>query len=273
MTTQNQAPNMDAIKERMRKIWTSGDFSKIGNSIVIVGERLCEAVDLRSVQKVLDVATGSGNAAISAARRFCEVTGMDLAPESIEHARRRAAAEGMDIAFEVGDAEDLSYPDASFDAVLSTFGVMFCPRQERAAGELLRVCRPGGKIGLANWTPDGFIGNMLRIVGKHVPPPPGIKPPPLWGTEERLRELLGEGVSSLDTTRRTYHFRYPSAGHFVGWFREYYGPTVRAFAALDPSGQEALAHDLEELLDNWNTSGDETLVVPADYLEVVAVRR
>jgi ubiquinone/menaquinone biosynthesis C-methylase UbiE len=173
MTTQDQAPNMGAIKERMRKIWTSGDFSKIGNSIVIVGERLCEAVDLRSGEKVLDVATGSGNAAISAARRFCEVTGMDLAPESIEHARRRAEAEGMDITFEVGDAEELSYPDASFDAVLSTFGVMFCPRQERAAGELLRVCRPGGKIGLANWTPDGFIGNMLRTVGSTSPRHPG----------------------------------------------------------------------------------------------------
>ncbi|HKH11889.1 MAG TPA: hypothetical protein VKA73_12190, partial [Rubrobacter sp.] len=145
--------------------------------------------------------------------------------------------------------------------------------QEQAAGELLRVCRRGGKIGLANWTPDGFIGNMLRTVGKHVPPPPGIKPPPLWGTEERLRELLGEGVSSLDATRRTYLFRYPSAEHFVGWFREYYGPTVRAFAALDPSGQEALARDLEELLEDRNTSGDETLVVPSDYLEVVAVRR
>ena len=273
MTTQDQAPNMEAIKERMRKIWTSGDFSKIGNSLVIVGEGLCEAVDLRSSEKVLDVATGSGNAAISAARRFCEVTGMDLAPGSIEHARKRAEAEGMDIAFEVGDAEDLTYPDASFDVVLSTFGVMFCPRQEKAANELLRVCRSGGKIGLANWTPDGFIGNMLRTVGKHVPPPPGIKPPPLWGTEERLRKLFGEGVSSLESTRRAYLFRYPSAEHFVGWFREHYGPTVRAFAALDPSGQEALAQDLEALLDNWNTSGDETLVVPSEYLEVVAVRR
>jgi ubiquinone/menaquinone biosynthesis C-methylase UbiE len=238
-----------------------------------VGESLCEAADLRSGQQVLDVATGSGNAAISAARRFCEVRGMDLDPESIEHARRRAGVEGMEIAFEVGDAEDLSYPDASFDVVLSTFGVMFCPDQEKAAGELLRVCRPGGRIGLANWTPDGFIGNMLRTVGKHVPPPPGVKPPPLWGTEERLRELLGEGVSSLRTTRRTYNFRYPSAEHFVEYFREYYGPTVRAFAALEPEGQEALARDLKELCESWNVSGDETLVVPSDYLEVVAVRR
>lgn len=273
MTTKDQAPDMSAIKDRMQKIWTSGEYAKIGNPLVIMGELLCEAVDLRAGDKVLDVATGSGNTAISAARRFCEVTGMDLAPEWLEHARRRAEAEGMDIAFEVGDAEDLSYPDASFDVVLSTFGVMFCPDQEKAAGELLRVCRPGGRIGLANWTPDGFIGNMLRTVGKHVPPPPGVKPPPLWGTEERLRELLGEGVSSLRTTRRTYNFRYPSAEHFVEYFREYYGPTVRAFAALEPEGQEALARDLKELCESWNVSGDETLVVPSDYLEVVAVRR
>ncbi len=273
MTTHDQAPSMGAIKERMHKVWTSGEYARIGNPLVLIGELLCEAVDLRSGDKVLDVATGSGNTAISAARRFCEVTGMDLAPESIEHARRRAEAEGMDITFEVGDAEDLSYPDASFDVVVSTIGVMFCPNQEQAASELLRVCRPGGKIGLANWTPEGFTGNMLRTVGKHVPPPPGVKPPSSWGTEERLRELLGEGVSSLETTRLTYNFRYPSAEHFVDWFRNYYGPTVRAFAALDPEGQDALERDLRELLEERNTSGDETLVVPSEYLEAVAVRR
>ena len=272
MDTQDQAPSMDAIKERMHKVWTSGDYARIGNPLVLIGELLCEAVDLRSGNEVLDVATGSGNTAISAARRFCEVTGMDLAPESIEHARRRADAEGMDITFEVGDAEDLSYPDASFDVVLSTIGVMFCPNQERAAGELLRVCRSGGKIGLASWTPEGFTGSMLRTVGKHVPPPPGLKPPSLWGTDERLRELLGAGVSSLQTTRRTYNFRYPSVEHYVGWFREYYGPTVRAFAALDPEGQEALASDLKEVCECRYTSGDGTLVAPSDYLEAVADR-
>jgi ubiquinone/menaquinone biosynthesis C-methylase UbiE len=179
----------------------------------------------------------------------------------------------MEITFEVGDAEDLSYPDASFDVVLSTLGVMFCPNQEKAASELLRVCRSGGKIGLASWTPGGFIGNMLRVVGKHVPPPPGVKPPTLWGTEERLQELLGEDVSSLETARRIYTFRYPSAEYFVDWFREYYGPTVRAFAALDEAGQEALAQDLKDLLHEHNISGDETMVVPSEYLEVVAVRR
>jgi ubiquinone/menaquinone biosynthesis C-methylase UbiE len=264
---------MSAVKDRMHKVWTSGEYARIGNPLVLIGESLCEAADLRSGDNVLDVATGSGNTAISAARRFCEVTGMDLAPESIEHARKRAEAEGMEITFEVGDAEDLQYADASFDVVLSTLGVMFCPNQEKAAGEMLRVCRSGGKIGLANWTPDGFVGQMLKTVGKHVPPPPGIKPPPLWGIEERLAELLGDGTSSLEATRRAYVFRYPSPDHYVEWFRDYYGPTVRAFAALDPDGREALAKDLKDLLESWNTSGDDTLVVSSDYLEAVAVRR
>lgn len=273
MTIESPAPGMTEIKERLQKIWSSGDYAKIGNPLVIMGELLCEAVDLRSGSEVLDVATGSGNTALSAARRFCEVTGMDLAPESIEHARKRAEAEGMNITFEVGDAEDLSYPDASFDFVLSTLGVMFCPNQEKAAQELLRVCRPKGKIGLANWTPDGFVGNMLRTLGKHVSPPPGIKPPPLWGTEERLQELFGKDVSSLGTTRRSYVFRYPSAEYFVEYFRNYYGPTLRAFESLDSNGREALKSDLEELIGFWNISGDETIVMPSDYLEVVAIRR
>jgi ubiquinone/menaquinone biosynthesis C-methylase UbiE len=271
MTT-HEAPSQSAIKERQIKIWTAGEYARIGNPIAIMGELLCEAADLRSGERVLDVATGSGNTAISAARRFCEVTGMDLAPESIEHARRRAEAEGMDINFDVGDAEEMPYEDASFDVVLSTIGVMFCPNQEKAASELLRVCRPGGRIGLSNWAPDGFTGQMLKTVGKHVPPPPGIKPPPLWGTEERLEELLGDGVSSLVATRRTYTFRYPSADHFVEWFRNYYGPTVRAFEALGPDGGEELAKDLKDLLEERNVSGDDTLVAPSAYLEAVAVR-
>jgi ubiquinone/menaquinone biosynthesis C-methylase UbiE len=189
MSTQPQVPNTNALKERQVKIWTAGEYARIGNPIAIMGELLCEAVDLRSGDDVLDVATGSGNTAISAARRFCNVTGMDLAPESVEHARHRAEAEGMEITFEVGDAEDLPYEDASFDVVVSTIRVMFCPDQEKAAGELLRVCKPEGKLGLASWTPDSFAGQMLKTVGKHVPPPPGVKPPSLWGTEERLREL------------------------------------------------------------------------------------
>jgi ubiquinone/menaquinone biosynthesis C-methylase UbiE len=273
VTDQGQAPNLSSIKDRQQKTWTSGDYTRIGNTVVIIGELLCEAVNLHAGDRVLDVATGGGNTAISAARRFCDVTGIDYVPELIEYARKRAEVEGVEITFEVGDAEDLPYPDASFDVVLSTLGVMFAPDQEKAAEELLRVCRPGGKIGLANWTPDGYIGNMFRTQGKHVPPPPGIKPPPLWGTEERLRELLGERVASLEVTQRSYTWRYRSARHFVEHFRSYYGPTLKAFEALDADGQEALAKDLEELLEDWNISGDATLIVPSAYLEVVAVRR
>ena len=264
---------LEAIKEKQQKTWASGNYAVIGNSLVIMGELLCEAVDMRSGQKVLDVATGSGNTAISAAWRYCDVTGIDYVPELIEQAKERAGAERLEIAFEVGDAENLPYPDASFDVVLSTLGVMFAPDQEKTAGELLRVCKPGGKIGLANWTPDGFVGNMFRTVGKHFPPPPGIKPPPLWGTEERLEELFGRKISSLEITRRSYLFRYLSAEHFIEVFRTYYGPVHKAFESLDAAGRDALAGDLEELLNSWNTSGDETVVVPSEYLEVVAVRR
>ena len=271
MTTQ-KAPDLGAIKEKQQKTWASGDYAVIGNQLVIMGERLCEAVDVRSGQRVLDVATGSGNTAISAARRHCDVTGIDYVPELIEQARGRARAEGLEMAFAVGDAENLPFRDASFDAALSTVGVMFAPDQEKTAAELLRVTRPGGKIGLANWTPDGFIGNMFKTVGRHVPPPAGVKPPPLWGTEERVRELFGEGVSSLTTARRTYAFRYLSAEHLIEHFRTYYDPVHKAFEALDADGQDALAGDLAELIRAWNTSGDETVVVPSDYLEVVAVR-
>jgi ubiquinone/menaquinone biosynthesis C-methylase UbiE len=273
VTDQSSMLSLSAIKDRQQKTWTSGDYARIGNTLVIMGELLCEAVNLHAGDKVLDVATGSGNTAISAARRFCDATGIDYVPELIEQARKRAEVEGLEITFEVGDAEDLPYPDASFDVVLSTLGVMFAPNQEKVAEELLRVCRPGGKIGLANWTPEGFVGNMFRTMGKHVPPPPGIKPPPLWGTEQRLRELFGEGVASLEVTQRSYTWRYPSAKHFVEYFRSYYGPTLKAFESLDPDGQEALAEDLEELLERWNISDDTTIIVPSDYLEVVAVRR
>lgn len=268
-----QTPTLTTIKERQQKTWTSGDYARIGNSLVIMGERLSEAVDVRPGQKVLDVATGSGNTAISAARRFSMATGMDYVPKLIEQARERAQAEGLDIAFDVGDAENLPYPDASFDVVLSTVGVMFTPDQERAAKELLRVCKPGGKIGLANWVPDGYVGNMLRTVGKHVPPPAGVKPPTLWGTEDRLRELLGEEVSSIESRRRTYVFRYLSANHFIEQFRSYYGPVHKAFESLDEDGRDALENDLKELIGEWNISGDETVLLPSDYLEVVAVRR
>ncbi len=273
MAAQPRTPDLAVIKERQQKAWSSGDYSKPGARLVIMSELLCEAVDLRPGRRVLDVATGNGNAALAAARRFCEVIGIDYVPALLVDARRRATAEGLQVSFQEGDAEDIPFPDASFDYVLSTIGAMFAPDQEKAASELLRVCRPGGKIGLCNWTPDGFVGEFFWTIGRHVPPPPGLKPPVLWGTEERLRELLGEGISSLQATRRSFIFRYPSVRYYVDFFRTYFGPLQKAFEVLDDTGQEALARDVEDLVNRYNQSGDETAVWPGDYLEVVAVRR
>jgi ubiquinone/menaquinone biosynthesis C-methylase UbiE len=262
-----------AVKQRQQAAWSSGDFSVVGATLVIVGEQLCEAVDLRSGQRVLDVATGSGITAIAAARRFCEVTGLDYVPALLDRARERAAAERLPVTFQEGDAENMPFPDASFDAVLSTFGVMFAPDQDQAARELLRVCRPGGKIGLANWTPDGFVGELFRVIGKYVPPPAGVKPPALWGTEERLRDLFGDQIATLKVARRAFAFRYRSAEHWVDIFRTYYGPVHKTFGALEPERQEALANDLIELLGRFDSGAGDGLVVPSDYLEVVATRR
>jgi len=253
--------------ERARAVWPRFEVTERNATAVA---QICHRLD---GMPLLDVATGSGNTAISAARRYADVTGLDYVPGLIEQARVRAGAEGLEVAFVVGDAEDLPFAEASFDVALSTVGVMFAPDQEKTASELLRVTRPGGRIGLANWTPDGFIGNMFKTVGRHFPPPPSIKPPPLWGTEVRLRELFGDEVSSLTTTRRTYNFRFLSAEHLIDTFRTYYGPVHKAFEALDTEGRDAFAKDLEELIHAWNTSGDGTAVVPSDYLEVVGVRR
>jgi SAM-dependent methyltransferase len=261
------------IKAKQRQTWATGDYAVIGTMILYMAETLCEAMDLRAGQRVLDVAGGSGNAALAAARRFCEVTCTDYVPELLERGRERAAAERLPINFEWADAESLPYPDGSFDAVISTVGVMFAPDQERAAAQLLRVCRSGGTIGLANWTPDGFIGELFRIVGKYAPPPAGVKPVALWGTEARLHELFGDGVVSLAATRRTFVFRAHSAEHWIATFRDYYGPVNRAFAAQDAAGQAALAADLADLLDRHNRTTDGTIAVPADYLEVIATRR
>jgi ubiquinone/menaquinone biosynthesis C-methylase UbiE len=272
MTTQPQEPNLGAIKERQQKAWSSGDYGKVGVTLVIMAERLCEAADLRSGQQVLDVATGNGNAALAAARRFCDVIGIDYVPMLLEEGRERAKAERLQVDFWEGDAEKLSFTDASFDVVLSTLGVMFAPNQERVASELLRVCRPGGRICLANWTPDGFIGHFFRTIGKHVPPPPLPNSPFRWGTEEGVRELLGDGVAELRAERRSFAFRYRSAQHFVDYFRGYYGPSLKAFETLDAEGKESLERDLIELIGRFNSSGDETVVVPSDYFEVVAIR-
>ncbi len=272
MVTMNAAPDFAAVKIRQQATWASGDYAAIGAILQIVSERLCEAVDLRAGEQVLDVATGSGNTALAVARRFGEVVGIDYVPALLERGRLRAGADGLTIDLREGDAEALDFPDASFDVVLSTFGQMFAPNQEQTAAEILRVCRPGGRIGLANWTPDGFIGGVFKAISRHVSPPAGVKSPVLWGTENRLRELFGDGVSSLNVRPQTYVFRFRSPDHWLQFFRDFYGPTKKAFEALDPNGQAALTDDLMGVLKHYNRSGDETLVAPSDYLEVVATR-
>jgi SAM-dependent methyltransferase len=268
-----QRPDLAAIKERQRRAWASGDYAVFGATLLIMSELLCEAVDLRPGQRVLDVATGSGNAALAAARRYGEVTGIDYVPSLLKRGRERAVAEGLQVDFREGDAESIPFPDASFDVVLSSVGAMFAPDQEKAAAELLRVCRAGGKIGLANWTPDGFAGEMGSLFGGYLPLSPGLKPPPLWGTEERLRELLGSGAGSLRIVRRSFVFRYRSVRHYLDVLHNDLGPTREAFLALGPARREELVEELVHLIDRFNRSGDETMVVPSDYLEVVVTRR
>ncbi len=274
MNAQPSTPNLAAIKQRQQKAWSTGDYTKVGVIFVVIAEMLCEAVDLRPGRRVLDVATGHGNAALAAARRFCEVIGIDYVPDVLEVGRKRATAEGLLVDFQEGDAEEIPFPDASFDYVLSTLGAMFAPDQEKTASELLRVCKPGGKIGMANFTPDGFGGEIGKLTAKYLPPsPPGLKPPFLWGTEERLRELLGEGVSSLEVQRRSFVFRYPSPQFYIDLSREHVAVIRLALEGLDASKQEALLNALEDIVHRFNRSGDETMMVPSDYLEVVAVRR
>src|SRR5215203_4610906 len=272
MITTQPHVDLTAVKSRQQATWSSGDYAVIGTTLSLTGELLCEAVDLRPDQRVLDVAAGNGNATLAAARRWADVTSTDYVAALLERGRAKALAERLSVTFQEADAEDLPFADSSFDVVLSVFGVMFTPNQEQAAQEMLRVCRPGGKIGLASWTPDGFIGHVFRTIGKYIPPAPGIKPPALWGTEQRLRELFGAGISQLTVNRRMFVFRYRSAAHWLEVFRTYYGPTLKAFAALDAEGQAGLAHDLTEVLQRFNQGGSETLAVPSEYLEVVATR-
>ena len=259
------------IKAKQQAMWASGDFAVIGTTLQIVGETLCEAVDLRAGEQVLDVAAGNGNATLAAARRFARVTSTDYVPALLERGRRRADAEALDVTFEFADAEALPYPAASFDVVLSTFGVMFAPDHQQSASEMLRVCRPGGRIGLVAWTPTGFLGDLFRVVAKQVPPPQGVPSPLLWGTRPHL-EALFPGVKTIEHTSRDFVFRYLSAEHFVGMFRAFYGPTHKAFAALDPAGQAAFEADLLALLRKADRGGGRGLVVPAEYLETVITR-
>ena len=265
--------DFEAIKTRQRGAWSSGDYAIVGTTLQIVGEELCEALDLRAGQKVLDVAAGNGNVSLAAARRWCEVVSTDYVPALLERGRARADAERLPIDFREADAEALPFLDESFDAVVSTFGVMFTPDQDRAAAELLRVCKRGGKIGMANWTPDGFIGQLFKTIGRHVPPPAGAKSPALWGAPGRIGEMFGAGAVTIKTTPRHYVFRYRSAEHWLDVFRTFYGPVLKAFAALPEAGQAALQRDLLALVAQHNRSGDQTMVVPSEYLEVIVTRR
>jgi len=270
-TTTTTEPKYAAIKQRQQATWAAGDYAMIGTTLQIVGERLCEAVDLRAGERVLDVAAGNGNATLAAARHFAQVTSTDYVGKLPERGKERAAAERLTVTFQTADAEALPFPDNSFDVVLSTFGVMFTPDQPKAAAELARTVRKGGRIGLASWTPNGFIGQLFKTLGKHVTPLTGVRSPTLWGTVPRLVELFsGHDVAA---TKQTFHFRYKSPGHWLEIFRTYYGPTNRAFAALDAAKQAALESDIIELLELMNRGGRNSLVVPSEYLEAVVTKR
>jgi ubiquinone/menaquinone biosynthesis C-methylase UbiE len=272
-TLPSAQPDFAALKARQQGAWSSGDYAVVGTTLQIVGEQLCEALDLRPGSKVLDVAAGNGNVTLAAARRFCDVTSTDYVPALLERGSERAAAERLTIDFRQADAEALPFPDESFDVVVSTFGVMFTPDQTKAAAEMLRVCKSGGKIGLANWTPDGFIGLLFKTLGKYLPPPAGVKSPALWGTRPRLNELFGAQASAVHIAARTFVFRYRSAQHWLYMFKTYYGPMLKAFAALDATAQAALERDLLALVEQFDRAGHGAMAVPSEYAEVVITKR
>jgi len=267
------AVDLAAVKNKQHLAWSSGDYAVVGTTLQIVGESLCEALDLRAGERVLDVAAGNGNATLAAARRWCDVVSTDYVPTLLERGRTRASAEGLQVQFEQADAESLPYTDHRFDVVMSTFGVMFTPDQDKAAAEMARACKPGGRIGLANWTPTSFIGELFKLMGRYLPPAAGVKSPALWGTEARLHELFGERLDSMAIERRNFVFRYHSATHWLEVFRTFYGPMHKAFGALDAAKQEALAADLIALAEKFNRATDGTLVAPSEYLEVVIKRK
>jgi ubiquinone/menaquinone biosynthesis C-methylase UbiE len=271
--SQPDQPDLNALKTRQHAAWSSGDYAIVGTTLQIVGEQLCETLDIRAGQKVLDVAAGNGNATLAAARRWCDVVSTDYVASLLERGRLRAEADGLSVEFKEADAEALSFGNGVFDVVVSTFGVMFTPNQDSAAAELLRVCKSGGKIGMANWTPEGFIGQLFKTLGKYLPPPPGAKSPALWGTEARLAEMFGASASAIKSERRDFMFRYRSPEHFLDVFKSYYGPMLKAFAALDETNQQALRKDLLALIASMNRAQDGTMVVPSEYLEIVILKR
>jgi SAM-dependent methyltransferase len=266
-------PNFAAIKQRQQATWSSGDYAVVGTTLQIIGETLAEAVDIRAGERVLDVAAGNGNVTLAAARRFANVTSTDYVPALLDKGRERAQAEGLNVRFLEADVENLPFTDASFDVVVSTLGSMFAPDHVRTAREMMRVLRSGGRIGLASWTPQGFIGRLFKTIGAHVPPPAGVKSPALWGTEAHMQELFGDRAQEIRCERRHFNFRYLSAAHFMDIFRGYYGPTLKAFNALDDAGKQALQRDIVTLLDDLNVAGAASLVVPSEYLEVVITKR
>jgi len=268
--TEIQTPDFSAIKQKQQATWASGNYAVVGTTLQIVGERLCEAVDIRSGEKVLDVAAGNGNATLAAARHFADVTSTDYVETLLQQGEARAKAEGLPVTFQVADAEALPFADQSFDVALSIFGVMFTPDQEKAAAELARVVKKGGRIGLASWTPEGFIGQLFKVLGRHLPPPAGLKPPSLWGTEARLQELFPG--AKIKSSRQIFNFRYRSAAHWLEVFKTFYGPTHKAFLALDGEKAKALEADITELLHRLNRGGDSSLIVPSEYLEAVITR-
>ena len=268
----NNPPDYSAIKTKQQATWGSGDYSRIGVTLQITGEALCEAMDLYAGQSVLDVAGGNGNASLAAARRFCKVVSTDYVPSLLEQSSRRAAAEGLAIDYREADAENLPFADATFDNVVSTFGVMFTPNQGQSAAELLRVCKPGGKIGLANWTPDGFIGQLFKVIGRYLPPPAGVNSPAAWGTQAFLDTHFGAHASDVRATLRQFIFRYNSPQHWLDVFSRYYGPMLKAFEAVDDTARASLQDDINALINEHNRASNGAMIVPSDYLEVVVVR-
>ena len=265
--------DLAAVKTKQQAAWSSGDYAVVGSTLQIIGEDLCEAMDLRSGQKVLDVAAGNGNVTLAAARRWCDVTSTDYVPALLAKGRARAQAEGWTIDFKEADAEALPFANESFDAIVSTLGVMFTANHDKAAAEMLRVCKSGGKIGMANWTPEGFIGQLFKTIGKHMPPPAGAKSPALWGTQAHLAQMFEAGASSIHIASKNFTMRYRSAQHWIEVFRTFYGPVHKTFGALPAAGQAALASDLLALIERFNRAKDGTMVVPSEYLEVVITKR